>query len=92
MKEETVRKINNHDQFLKYQTYLALIQSLKLIASGQLCFPLKLLCNSLAIPRKTKNTASCWWFRPIILATQEAEIRRISVRSQPGQIVCETLS
>jgi hypothetical protein len=29
---------------------------------------------------------------PIILATQEAEIRRITVRSQPGEIVHETLS
>jgi hypothetical protein len=29
---------------------------------------------------------------PVILATQEAEIRRIEVQSQPGQIVCETLS
>jgi hypothetical protein len=29
---------------------------------------------------------------PVILATEEAEIRRIMVRSQPGQIVCETLS
>jgi hypothetical protein len=29
---------------------------------------------------------------PIILATQQAEIRRILVRSQSGQIVCETLS
>jgi hypothetical protein len=28
---------------------------------------------------------------PVISATQEAEIRRITVRSQPGQIVCETL-
>jgi hypothetical protein len=28
----------------------------------------------------------------IILATQETEIKRITVRSQPGQIVCETLS
>jgi hypothetical protein len=28
----------------------------------------------------------------VILATQEAEIRRIAVRSQTGQIVCETLS
>jgi hypothetical protein len=32
------------------------------------------------------------WFTPIILATQEAEIRRITVQSQPGQIVRETLS
>jgi hypothetical protein len=29
---------------------------------------------------------------PVILAAQEAEIRRIIVQSQPGQIVCETLS
>jgi hypothetical protein len=29
---------------------------------------------------------------PVILATQEAEIRRIVVRSQPRQIVHETLS
>jgi hypothetical protein len=29
---------------------------------------------------------------PVILATQEAEIRRIAIQSQPGQIVCETLS
>jgi hypothetical protein len=29
---------------------------------------------------------------PIILATQESEIRRIVVRSQPRQIVHETLS
>jgi hypothetical protein len=29
---------------------------------------------------------------PIILAIQEAEIRRISIRSQPGKIVHETLS
>jgi hypothetical protein len=29
---------------------------------------------------------------PVILATQEAEIRRITFQSQPRQIVCETLS
>jgi hypothetical protein len=28
----------------------------------------------------------------LIIATQEAEIRRLTVRSQPGQIVHETLS
>jgi hypothetical protein len=28
----------------------------------------------------------------VILSTQEAEIRRIVFRSQPGQKVCETLS
>jgi hypothetical protein len=29
---------------------------------------------------------------PVIVATQEAEIRRVMVRSQPRQIVWETLS
>jgi hypothetical protein len=29
---------------------------------------------------------------PIILATQEAEVRRIAVGSQPGQVVLEMLS
>jgi hypothetical protein len=28
----------------------------------------------------------------VLVATQEAEIRRIEVQSQPGQIVLETLS
>jgi hypothetical protein len=28
-----------------------------------------------------------WWLTPVILATQEAEIRRIEVRRQPRQIV-----
>jgi hypothetical protein len=28
----------------------------------------------------------------VILVTEEAEIRRIAVQSQPGQIVCKTLS
>jgi hypothetical protein len=36
--------------------------------------------------------AGDWWLTPGILATQEAEIRRIAIRSQPRQIVCETLS
>jgi hypothetical protein len=31
-------------------------------------------------------------FTPVILATQEAEIRRMAVQSQPREIVCETLS
>jgi hypothetical protein len=32
------------------------------------------------------------WLTSVILATQEAEIRRIEVQSHPGQIVHETLS
>jgi hypothetical protein len=34
----------------------------------------------------------CTVQKPVILATMEAEIRRISVRSQPKQILQETLS
>jgi hypothetical protein len=36
--------------------------------------------------------AGHWWLTSIIPATQEAEIRRIVVQGQPGQIVLETLS
>jgi hypothetical protein len=28
-----------------------------------------------------------WWLTPVILATQETEIRRITIGSQPGQTV-----
>jgi hypothetical protein len=36
--------------------------------------------------------AEHWWLIPVILATQEAKIRRIIVQSQPGQIVQKILS
>jgi hypothetical protein len=36
--------------------------------------------------------AGRWWLTHVILATQEAEIRRIEVQSQPRQIVLEPLS
>jgi hypothetical protein len=36
--------------------------------------------------------ARCQWLTPIILATWEAEIRKITARSHPGQIVLKTLS
>jgi hypothetical protein len=42
--------------------------------------------------KKKHNVARCQWLTPIIVATQDAEIRRITVQSQPRQIVCETLS
>jgi hypothetical protein len=58
--------------------------------------------------KKKKFTASCqvftkgrseectwvghWWLTPVILVSQETEIRRIMIWSQPGQIVHKTLS
>jgi hypothetical protein len=44
-------------------------------------------CGPLAPSKMT-----LYYITPIILAIQEAEIRRIAVSSQPGQIVCKTLS
>jgi hypothetical protein len=41
---------------------------------------------------KTQHFARRQWLTPIILATQEADIRSITVQSQPEQIVCENLS
>jgi hypothetical protein len=38
------------------------------------------------------NLAGCWWLTPVILATQEAEIRRIEVQNDPSQTVHETIS
>jgi hypothetical protein len=38
------------------------------------------------------NLAGSQWLMCVILATQKAEISRIKVRSQPGQLVGETLS
>jgi hypothetical protein len=37
--------------------------------------------------QKVVEFTRCWWLTPVILATQEAEIRRITVRSQPREIV-----
>jgi hypothetical protein len=41
---------------------------------------------------KESELAECQWFTPITLDTQEAEIRRTVLWSQPKQIVCKTLS
>jgi hypothetical protein len=42
--------------------------------------------------KKKKNFAGHWWLAPVILATQEAEVRWIVVLSQSGQTVCKILS
>jgi hypothetical protein len=41
---------------------------------------------------KTKASSQPQWLTPIILATWEAKIRRIVVRSQPRPIILKTLS
>jgi hypothetical protein len=38
-----------------------------------------------------RETTRCWWLTPIILATWEAEIRRIVVQGQARKIDQETL-
>jgi hypothetical protein len=40
-------------------------------------------------PFKIFSTARSWWLIPVILAIQEAEIRRIMIGTQPGQTVLE---
>jgi hypothetical protein len=45
-----------------------------------------------SLKKKEKIKAEHWWLTPVVQATREVEIRRIVVQSQPGQIVCKTLS
>jgi hypothetical protein len=40
---------------------------------------------------KNLELARCQWLIPVILATQEAEIKMTEVQSQPRKIVHETL-
>jgi hypothetical protein len=49
-------------------------------------------CIQSSAPFKNKTIqAGCWWLTPVILATWEAKIRRITVQGQPRQIIYETL-
>jgi hypothetical protein len=45
-----------------------------------------------SLNKKKYRTVRCWWLTPVILATQEAEIKRIKIQSQPQQIVLKTVS
>jgi hypothetical protein len=55
-------------------------------------FPDPLPSMKLKAGLKKLTAAWGWWLTPVILDTQEAEFRRVPVRSQTGQIVLETLS
>jgi hypothetical protein len=43
----------------------------------------------ISIIKETKVLVRCQWLMPVILTTQEAEIRRTSVQGQSRQIVHE---
>jgi hypothetical protein len=43
------------------------------------------------LPKKPKVDGRCQWCMPVILAIQEAEIRRMEVQSQPWQLVAQAV-
>jgi hypothetical protein len=55
-------------------------------------FNLTTLWNEYEIYIKSHSFLGCQWLTPIILAAHKAEIRKITVRNQRGQMVLETLS
>jgi hypothetical protein len=64
------------------------ILALQLDSSYQYC---DLVLRNIKDMLKKKNPVRHQWLTPIILATQEAEIKRIVVQSHPRKIVRETL-
>jgi hypothetical protein len=63
------------------------MQKLPMVSAGS-------SANGLANKGLSKRRKRSWvqWLMPVIPATEEAEIRRIEVRSQPGQTAHNTLS
>jgi hypothetical protein len=53
---------------------------------------LGLVIASYFLPWKLPNRTGHRWLTSVILATREAEIRKIMARSQPGPIVCKAQS
>jgi hypothetical protein len=52
-----------------------------------LIHPLTMLMNQTQFHFEGFLSVRCWWLTPVILATKEAEIRKIVVQSQLRQIV-----
>jgi hypothetical protein len=67
------------------QDLIDVYRSLHPMAHGTLPRTDNMTCHKTILTR-------CWWLSPVILATQETDIRRLAVQSQPGKIVHETLS
>jgi hypothetical protein len=71
---------------------LALTHSAESLQGKDLVLLLAVWAMDPAQSRCSKSNLLNWRLTPVILATQEAEIRSIVVQSQPRQIVCETFS
>jgi hypothetical protein len=59
--------------------------------SGSLGLQVWNVPRNLAPARKEKGNGH-WCLTPVIPATQESEIRRVTIQSQPGEIIHQTLS
>jgi hypothetical protein len=60
---------------------------------GQILYNTKYMRNLepvISWKQKLRLIAGCWWLMSVILAAWEVEMRRSSIRDQPGQTVCET--
>jgi hypothetical protein len=80
-----------HIESTEYIWKTCLYWSLPWLLSGRI--PCVNIFRSLGFPDSLEKPLSArhQWLTPVILATQETEIRRIAVRSQLGQIVPKTL-